>query len=297
MRSSFKAKLEREGLAPRTVSFYVETVHAVLRILEEGGRSTSPTEIDHDDVRYLLDFFIANDFAMQTRKGYISALRKYCRTYGSPLVSSWPKARLPPDTRPCVDWLTPDQSRTLLSYPELTPLQKLVVHMELCLGLRHVEVIRVMIMDIDDSERIIRIRGKGPAGGKPRIVPFSYKTGEVLDEWIQTRTDLVRKCMERSEHTTIPDNLIVWYKAGKLHAYSEEGYGLDKMVSLPLSDKLGFHFSNHTLRRTFGRELYRNGIPVATIAKILGHESTEVTLKYIGIDLDDMRNAMSRVVW
>ena len=39
--------------------------------------------------------------------------------------------------------------------------------------------------------------------------------------------------------------------------------------------------------------MYRAGVEVATIAKILGHESTEVTLKYIGVDLDDMRGAMA----
>lgn len=92
-----------------------------------------------------------------------------------------------------------------------------------------------------------------------------------------------------------PEELVVWRKADRLRPYSEEGYGLDKVVTLPLSESSGIHFSNHTLRRTFGRTLYRAGVPVATIAKILGHESTEVTLRYIGVDMDDMRDAMRRL--
>lgn len=60
--------------------------------------------------------------------------------------------------------------------------------------------------------------------------------------------------------------------------------------------EVGFEFSNHTLRRTFGRAMYRSKVPLATIAKILGHESTDVTLTYIGVDLDDMSVAMSQFV-
>ena len=98
--------------------------------------------------------------------------------------------------------------------------------------------------------------------------------------------------MIRDVNGDIPENLILWKKAGKVHPYSEEGYGLDKVVTLPLSEQLGFRVTNHKGRRTFGRSLYRAGVPVPTIAKILGHDSTEVTLRYIGVDLDDMRKAM-----
>ena len=55
---------------------------------------------------------------------------------------------------------------------------------------------------------------------------------------------------------------------------------------------MGFHFSNHDLRRTFGRRLYHAGVDVETISKFLGHESTVETLKYIGVNLDDMDRGM-----
>ena len=45
------------------------------------------------------------------------------------------------------------------------------------------------------------------------------------------------------------------------------------------------------------KALYRAGVGVPTIARILGHESTEVTLKYIGVDLDDMRAAMNAPIY
>jgi len=45
-------------------------------------------------------------------------------------------------------------------------------------------------------------------------------------------------------------------------------------------------------RLTFGRMLYRANVPVAAIAKTLGHDDITTSLKYLGIDMDDMTSAM-----
>lgn len=36
---------------------------------------------------------------------------------------------------------------------------------------------------------------------------------------------------------------------------------------------------------------------IHAVAEILGHESTEVTLRYIGVDIDDMRAAMNEGIF
>lgn len=116
-----------------------------------------------------------------------------------------------------------------------------------------------------------------------------------METWRRRRDELADLARERYPKSfEDPEHFIIWAKAGRLYPYAEEGYGLDKVVTLPLSELLGFRFSNHTLRRTFGRALYKSGVALPTIAAILGHESTDVTLKYLGITLDDMRDAMRR---
>ena len=284
--------LKRERLASRTISFYAETAHAVLGLMEARGLRTDPRTIGPDDIGELLDYLADMDYTIQTRKGYLSTLRKLCRAFRNKTVDDWPRPRFPHDNRPNVDWLEADQARELLD-TDKTPIQTIVVHLELCLGLRHVEVIRLKTGDIDEEARTLYVRGKGPEGGKPRIIPYAKGTDEAIREW-RIRRDQMAAYGRRRYPVTFedPEELIVWARAGRLYPYSEEGYGLDKVVTIPLPEKLGFHFSNHTLRRTFGRALYRASVPVATIAAILGHESTDVTLKYIGVNLDDMRAAM-----
>lgn len=294
---TWRKRLKDERLAPRTISFYIETIHAVLALMETLKLNTHPHVINAEDVQKLLDYLKDEQYAVQTRKGYLTTLRRFCRSFENPNIEQWPKPRFPHDTRPHADWLDADQARILLDCDK-SPIQTIVVHFELCLGLRHVEVIRLRTWDIDIETQTIQVRGKGPEGGKPRLIPYAAGTEDAIGTWSAHRALMEEEGRRRHPRTfKDPEEFIVWSKAGVLHPYSEEGYGLDKVVTLPLSEALGFSFSNHTLRRTFGRALYRAGVEVPTISAILGHESTDVTLKYLGINLDDMRDAMRREIY
>lgn len=282
-------------LAPRTVTFYRETIHAVLVYAEKNHLNTLPHLINKDDLIKLLDCMARDQLAIATRKGYLSALKKYLTHYGNRCFDDV-TYKLPRDARPTVDWLSPAQAAILLG-ADKTPIQTIIVHLELCLGLRRVECVRLVCGDVHQEEGYLTVRGKGSLGGKPRSIPYTRGTSEIMSMALARRTEQIKEGKTRHPFQTVPDNLILWSKGGYLHAYSEEGYGIDKVVSDPLSEALGFHFSNHTLRRTFGRAMYRAGVEVATIAKILGHESTEVTLRYIGVDMDDMRSAMQKDIF
>lgn len=45
----------------------------------------------------------------------------------------------------------------------------------------------------------------------------------------------------------------------------------------------GLHIGTHSSRKTLGAKLYRAGVPIATIQKLLKHSSESITLQYIGI--------------
>lgn len=48
----------------------------------------------------------------------------------------------------------------------------------------------------------------------------------------------------------------------------------------------------HTLRKTFGYHLYKATKDVALLQNILNHSSPDITLRYIGINNEEMENAM-----
>ena len=283
---------KEEDYKERTIRYYRDEGACIFSLLDthvrEGIRAKDVTK---DDVFKVLDFMRRNNYAVQTMKGYICALRRICMHHGNPAPQTT-KIRWPQDMRPSVDWLTQDQAQKLIDCPK-TPMQEMVIHLELCMGLRRIEVARLRISDIDSKRKYMTVTGKAD---KLRLVPFHPDTGAVLSHYMGYRNALVKVAVSKDPSAEVPDNLIIWGKGAQLSAYSQVKLtGFDKQIKA-LIPQIGIEFSNHTLRRTFGRTMYRCGVPLATIAKLLGHESTDVTLDYIGVDLDDMGSAMSQYV-
>lgn len=284
-------------LAPRTIAFYREEVNILVKILEENDRSNMPWLIDKADVKFLLDYFQEKGYTVQTRIGYMSSLRKWTSHYGNNVVKEM-KIRWPVDMRPNADWLTTQQAEALLATAK-NPMQDVIVHCELCLGMRRVEVLRLTPESFNGT--YVDVLGKGPQGGKPRRIPYHHDTERVMRRYMGYRDALINLAKARFPVSTqIPDSLLIWSRAERLYAYSLKGVSVDTHLK-ELGPGIGYpDLSNHTLRRTFGREMYRSlskesgdsCLPV--IAKIMGHESIEQLLKYLGLDMDDMTRAMNK---
>ena len=86
----------------------------------------------------------------------------------------------------------------------------------------------------------------------------------------------------------VPPNLLIYERGGRLHAYQKSA--IEKILN-KLGERVGFHFSNHDLRRTCGRMMYRAGVPIEIIARKFGHTDTRTTMKYLGLDFEDLSAA------
>jgi integrase len=51
----------------------------------------------------------------------------------------------------------------------------------------------------------------------------------------------------------------------------------------------------HTMRRTCATILYKKGVELLTISKILGHSNTDITRRYIGIDERDIKKGLDKL--
>lgn len=271
-------------------------LEAANRGLIEGGFDASPYKIDEEAVRYLMDVYW-KDLLHTTKKGYISYLQRYLLFYNNDTIKRM-KIVWPQDMRVNVDWLTDEEDAILMTMP-MTALERVVIHLELCMGLRSVEVCRLTLKEIHYGHSpYIDVRGKGRGNGKYRSVSFHHQTAEVLDAWMKERAQIVARVRRYNPYWEDPGTLLIWchyVNKPDAGAYSEMGGSLDISVIRPVRKRAGFHFANHTLRRTFGRNLYHAGVPLATITKFLGHSTTSETLKYIGVNLDDMDEGMMKL--
>ena len=283
---AYLAELERARRSERTIKAYRWTLQQATRALERAELQALPFKIDRPEIDYLLNHTYKHT-ASRTASWNIAILQPYLIHYGNSIIKrmrlSWPA-----DERVHVDWLTPTEALQLQDY-QLSPMSDLGIHLMLCLGLRRVELIRLRVQDLRGS--YLEVRGKGKAGGKWRSVPYHPETPRLLEAWIAQRSQIVaaaRKVKDCRE----PEELFIWSRRGNLSPYAERGSGWDKRVIQPVRDATGIHFGNHTLRRTFGRTMFQAGVKPETIAKLMGHESTATTIDYLGLNMDDMSNAM-----
>jgi len=169
----------------------------------------------------------------------------------------------------------------------MDPLTALVVHLELDLMLRRIEVLRLKVQDVRKDS--IEVLGKGRFGGKPRTVSLTPGESEaIIGRWLEVRNDLLSRTIGQQT-----DKLAVYLREGKLLPYKRSA--LDAVLDR-LKRESGISFKgHHTLRRTGGRLMWQEGVAIETVASIMGHETTEMTLRYIGVNLDDQAKAFQTV--
>ncbi len=132
-------------------------------------------------------------------------------------------------------------------------------------GLRISDILNLNVGDVKNKSYINLIEKKT---GKPKRFPINAKLKPLLAKFTKGRKDneplfLSRfyNRMERTQCYRIINNACI-------------KVGIDYKVG------------THTLRKTFGYHHYQKFKDVAVLQKIFNHYSSQVTLRYIGIDQD-----------
>ncbi len=157
--------------------------------------------------------------------------------------------------------------------------------------MRRIEVLRLKVSDFKSGRAsTVHILGKGRNGGKHRTIYWHPETGAILQEYLEGhRHDVIAKAKRKNSSVKVPDELFIYEWGGELKAYKKTA--MDKILK-DLGSRIGLEFSNHDLRRTCGRMMYRAGGRIEKIARIFGHAYTRTTIHYIGLDYDDMSEVM-----
>lgn len=135
-------------------------------------------------------------------------------------------------------------------------------------GLRRIEASRLdlasYVVAADDSE--LHIVGKGD---KPRVVPVNAPLRTALDAWLVVRGDAPGALF----YAATVDGRIA---PGQRLSYS----GMQKAV-LRRAKRAGVAgVALHDFRRTLISDLFDQGVDIATIARVVGHEDPRTTARY-----------------
>lgn len=122
------------------------------------------------------------------------------------------------------------------------------------------------------QENTIKILGKGK---KERVVPICEAVRKSVEDYLK-----VRKF--NSEYLFVSE---------RGNQISESQIGKEMRKFLDQLNKDG-KITTHILRKTYATLQYRNGTPIATISKNLGHSNLNTTMIYLGITEKDLEQTI-----
>ena len=165
-------------------------------------------------------------------------------------------------------------------------------------GLRLSELVSIDLEDLNLSERMVRVMGKG---GKQRLVPFNHSTLSALKTWMQDRAGILASlrpppalpvvAKKRSVRSVAPqrpkaakadagDPLFLNYRGKRL-----TGRSVDRLLRryvAQCSTRMGI--SPHALRHSFATHLLQRGADLRAIQELLGHSRLSTTQRYTHVN-------------
>jgi integrase/recombinase XerC len=143
-------------------------------------------------------------------------------------------------------------------------------------GLRVSELTGLNLIDMDQKERVLRVRGKG---NKERIVPYGTKAQEALENYWPLRDDLLmQRSASRGGRRGPPHTEAVFLNyAGRRLTQRSVGRIVKKYVRLV---NINWDLHPHSLRHAFATHLLSDGADLRAIQELLGHQSLSTTQKY-----------------
>lgn len=137
------------------------------------------------------------------------------------------------------------------------------------LALRISDLLELEFADLDGTH-IKVIESKTT---KPRTIKLNDKAKEIIER-------------RRSQY---PDDVYLFQSHSRnmkeVKAISRQGVG--KAFS-EVGEILGLHLSTHSMRKTRGYHVYKQTNNLALVMKMLNHSAPKVTLRYIGIDQEEL---------
>ncbi len=275
----------QRNFSPQTVRAYRTDLARFCAFWEkefanEPARSTPLSRIDRLAIRAHVASLHRAKLSSRSLSRHLSALRSFftwaCREGACP---SNPAAGIPsprtPKTLPRA-LTAADTDRLLSVEDEAAPFperDRAMFEFLYATGLRVSELSGVDLDDLDLSQRLVRVLGKGK---KERIVPFGVPAAQAIRRYLPSRGAL------RAAHLSAEDGepLFVNRLGSRLTPRSVARILKGRLREAGLPDRI----SPHALRHTFATHLLSAGADLRSIQELLGHASLSTTQRYTHAD-------------
>jgi len=141
-------------------------------------------------------------------------------------------------------------------------------------GLRISDILGLNVEDVKGRSYVEVIENKT---GKYKRFPLNKKLQSLISEYLKS---------VRTETYSISDEEPLF--VGKKHARLDRSQVYRFLNRACKELGININVGTHTMRKTFGYFFYKKYNDVALLQKILNHSSPSITLRYIGVDQDEI---------
>jgi site-specific recombinase XerD len=280
------------SVSPATITAYRRDVEAFVAWTARLGLG-QPSEVDRRTVRRYLALLGTQRRASRTVARTLSSLRRWfawLRRQG--LVATDPTAGLsaPKGESRLPRVLRADELHRLLDEPAATSAEPpalrarddAVLELLYGSGLRVSEAAGLRIADVDVTEGIVTVWGKG---AKQRRVPLSAPAVAALDRWlVGARAELLSATAGTGGTGPTPPDVLFVNLRGRAITARDIRRILDRRAPSPTHP--------HALRHTFATHLLDGGADLRAVQELLGHTDLATTQLYTHVSRERLRRVV-----
>jgi integrase/recombinase XerD len=279
----FYEHLRVKGYSPRTISEYQSTLNRFAAYLAAHGRQiTGLSAGDLSDYRTALYYqqYRGNPISLATQANALARLRTLFQFLAKEnLILHDPSVNLElpklPRSLPKGILTAREAKKILDSIDTSTALglrDRAILELLYSSGIRVSELTGLQLADLDLSQGILAVQGKGD---KPRVVPIGHFACRYLREYLdQARPRETKESALFLSNRGLPMDK---QRIAKICGYWAMRAGIKKKVT------------PHTWRHTCATELLKNAVDIRYIQELLGHASLKTTQIYTKVTIKDLK--------
>lgn len=272
-----------------TIKSYREDLLDLVDYLhEELGVATKPCDVSPRDLRGYAAALHEAGYAKTSVARKLASLRSFYRyAQRQQWCDSNPAKPLrnPRGSRKLPHFLTGEEVGKLLEAPStgdvLGKRDVAILETMYSAGLRVSEVVGLNTGDLDFSQAIAHVRGKGR---KERLAPLGQYAVDALQGYLAQRTLAAREPTGRAAPVFVN-------RFGSRLSTRSVGRMLEKYLKLT---GLDLRTSPHTLRHSFATHLLDRGADIRSVQELLGHKSLVTTQIYTHLSTANLREVYQR---
>lgn len=275
-------QVERNA-SPETIRNYRSDLHQLTKFLQRTKQEAVPVHIDTvtgNAIRTYLHSLDQQGEKASSLARKLACLRSFFRFLvreGHLHKNPTENLRTPKLPKPLPRVLTKDDAAALMEFPTgqspLSLRDRALLETMYSTGARVSEVVGINLDDLNETDGLVCLRGKGR---KERMVPIG-------DLALQTINEYRKSLKQPSSSSYLSTPMFLNHRGGRITTRS-----VARMVSRYSSRLASGAVSPHALRHSYATHLLDEGADLRSIQEMLGHASLSTTQKYTHLAMDQL---------